>query len=200
MTTIFKPGIVKILSIFYKNRNNKIHLRKLSRETGMFGQSLMRYLKILEKEKILKSEKEANLKLYYLNKTKKVYSLLSFFDVEMIEKLPMLRKNGIKTYINNLTEPPIFAVVFGSTAKGTYKDDSDVDILLITLNKLNVKNAEKEADALNAIKISTFQMNYHDFLKELKFKKDYVIQSAIESGYPIINHINYYEVLDNERI
>ena len=38
-----------------------------------------------------------------------------------------------------------------------------------------------------------------DFIKELKLKEGPVVQSALFSGYPIINHIAYYEAL-NERV
>ena len=102
---------------------------------------------------------------------------------------------AIKTYLDNLPENPVFAVLFGSTAKGTYKEDSDIDILIITNNKISAKKAQKEADALTAMKISTFQITYKDFLIDLKMKDDKVVQSAIISGYPLINHIQYYEVL-----
>ena len=89
-------------------------------------------------------------------------------------------------------------MLFGSTAKGTYKEDSDIDILLVTNNKINGEQAEKEVDALTGMKVNTFQISYKDFLTDLKMKEDKVMQSAIASGYPLINHIQYYEVLYNE--
>jgi len=58
----------------------------------------------------------------------------------------------------------------------------------------------EEADDLTGIKISTFQIKYPEFMKELKLKEDKVLQSAINTGYPIINHLTYYEALYNERI
>ena len=200
MTTLFKPGIIKILSVFYRNNNKKIHLRQLSRETKMYGQSITRYLKELEKNNILHSEREANLKQYKLRNNKSVYSILTMFDIERFEKLPDIRKNAIDNYIRKLDETPIFIVIFGSTAKETYTQNADIDLLLITNNKVNAKEAEKEADAINAVKISTFQITYKDFIKELKLKEDNVIQSALSTGYPILNNIYYYEVLQNERI
>lgn len=200
MTTLLKPGIIKILHVFYKRKNEKIHLRELARETKMQGQSISRYLNELEKNKILKSEKLGNLKQYSLLHNSQVYSILAMLDIEKLQKLPLLRKNAINTYLNSLPQQPIFAVIFGSTAKETYKEESDIDILIITNSKINTSNAEKEADALNAMKISTFQMTFEDFKKELKLKEDKVIQSALETGYPVLNHIYYYEVLHNERV
>lgn len=200
MTTLLKPGIKKILNVFYKSKNKRIHIRELSRVTNMYGQSIMRYLKELEKEKILSSEKQGNLKQYKLNNNKLVYLTLAFFDTERFEKLPNIRKNAIANYIKKLPEVPAFIIIFGSTAKETYTKDSDIDLLVITNNKINTKEAEKEADEINAIKISTFQATYKDFIRELKMKDDKVIQSAILTGYPLLNHVYYYEVLQNARV
>ena len=134
MATLLKPGINKILHVFYRKKNEKIHLRELARETKMYGQGISRYLNELEKNKILKSEKIGNLKQYSLLKNQQVYAILAIFDVEKPQKLPILRKNAINTYINALPSSPIFAVVFGSTAKETYKDESDIDILIVMSN------------------------------------------------------------------
>lgn len=200
MTTLLKPGINKILYVFYKRKNEKIHLRELARETKMYGQGITRYLNYLEKNRILKSEKEANLKQYSLLNNQQVYSILAMFDVEKTQKLPILRKNAISIYLKSLPYPPIFAVVFGSTAKETYTEESDIDILLVSHEKMDVAKAEYETDALTAMKISTFQMAFQEFIKELKLKEDNVIQSALKTGYPVINQIYYYEVLQNERV
>ena len=111
MTTIIKPGIERILKIFY--RIDKIHLRAISRETNMYGQSVTRYLNELEKEKILKSKKEGNLKIYSWDKNNKVYSIKTLFDLERLEKLPFQRKEAIKGYIKMLPEKPVFIILFG---------------------------------------------------------------------------------------
>ncbi|MDO8656991.1 MAG: nucleotidyltransferase domain-containing protein [Nanoarchaeota archaeon] len=200
MTTLLRPGIRKILYTFYKRKNERIHLRELARETNMHGQSITRYLAQLEKEKILQTRKEGNLKQYELAHNKSVYALLSLFDVEKVEKLPLLRKKAIDTYIKALPQPPIFMVVFGSTAKETYIKDSDIDILIITNAKIDIASAEKEVDAQCAMRVSTFQMTYPRFIQELKLKEEPVIQSAIQTGYPVINHLQYYEVLYHERV
>jgi predicted nucleotidyltransferase len=200
MITILKSGYSKIMHLFYKDKTIKLHLREISRQTRLHEPSASRFLNDLEKEQILKSEKDGNLKKYSIQKTAKTYLIFELFDLNRFENLPSIRKNAIKTYLDILPEKPVFAILFGSTAKGTYKEDSDIDILIITNKKINAENAEKEADALTAIKVSTFQKTYNKFLIELKMKEDKVVQSAIVSGYPLINHIQYFEVLYNERI
>ncbi len=200
MLTILRPGYGKIMQFFYREKAVKLHLREIARQTKLFEPSTYRFLNSLEKDQILKSEKDGNLKKYSVKKGLRAYFIFEAFDLERFEKLPSIRRNAIKIYLNNLPENPVFAILFGSTAKGTYKEDSDIDILLVTNNKINVKQAEKETNALTAMKISTFQITFKDFLIDLKMKEDKVVQSAIISGYPLMNHIQYYEVLYNERI
>lgn len=200
MTTILKPGMEKIFSFFYANKEAKIHLRGLSREVGLQGQSIVRYLVQLEKENLLKSEKDGNQKKYSIRHNKSVYALFTLFNIKQFEKLPEIRKNAITYYLNQLSEKPAYAILFGSTAKENYGESSDIDILIITNKRIDATEAEKEADALTSLKISTFQMEYKDFLMELRLKEDKVVQSAIKTGYPLINHIMYYEELYNERI
>lgn len=199
MTTILNSGIEKILKIFYYEKK-KLHVRALSRKTGLYGQSIIRYLRKLEKEDFLKSEKDGNMKKYSLRNKKQVYSILTLFDIERYDELPTIRKTAIKHYLESLPEKPVYAILFGSTAKNNYEEESDIDILLVTNNKINSEEAEKEADALTTKKISTFQITYKEFKKELKLKEDKVIQSAINTGYPITNHISFYEELNDERI
>ena len=199
MTTILNHGTERVLRLFY-GAPEELHLREIARKTGLYGQSITRYLNQLEKDNILNSRKDANLRKYSLRKNKKVFSILAFFDVERFEKLPFARKNALKHYFSKLEQKPVFAILFGSTAKETFKDNSDIDLLLVTNRKLSTKEAEKEASALTAMKVSTFQITYAHFIQEIKLKSDPVVQSAIFSGYPIYNHIAYYEELNYERV
>ncbi len=200
MITLLRSGYGKIMQLFYKDKAAKLHLREIARQTKLFVPSVSRFLNSLEKDQILKSEKDGNLKKYSIKKTTRTYFLFEAFDLERFEKLPSIRRNAIKTYLENLPENPVFAILFGSTAKGTYKEDSDIDILLVTNSRISAEKAEKETNALTAMKASTFQITYKDFLIDQKMKEDKVVQSAINSGYPLMNHLQYYEVLYNERI
>jgi len=199
MLNILNSGYKKILKLFHIGKTT-FYLREIAKKTKLNENTVFRFLNKLEKEKILKSEKQGNLKLFSLRKNKQTYAILTFFDIEKYEKLPDIRKTAITHYLNSLSKQPIFAILFGSTAKETYRNDSDIDILLITNEKINTQYAENEADAQSALKVSTFQMTYKYFLKELKLNEDPVVQSAINTGYPLLNYIQYYEVLNNETI
>lgn len=200
MITILRSGCWRIMQLFYKDKDGKLHLREIARQAKLHEPSVTRFLDSLEKEGVLKAEKDGNLKKYSIRKGRRAYLIFEMFDLERQEKLPHIRRSAINHYLEKLPEKPVFAVLFGSTAKETYKEDSDIDILIITNKKIESKEAEKEADALTAAKINTFQTTYAGFLQELRLKEDKVVQSAINTGYPLTNHIAYYEVLYNERV
>lgn len=200
MTTILKEGYEKILAIFYNDKAAKIHLRDIARKAKLNENSASRFLKKLEKEKLLASKKDGNLKKYELTKNDITYSALTFFDIIKLNSLPSIRKNAILYFLNELKEKPIITILFGSTAKETYAEKSDIDLLLIVNRKISTKNAEDYADSQTTIRINCIQIELNDLKQELKLKQDKVIQSALKTGYPITNHIEYYRLLQNERI
>lgn len=199
MLNIVKKGYKDILRLFYTDKA-QFHLREIAKKTRLNENSAYRFLNKLEKEKILKSRKQGNMKLFSLRKNKLVYAILAFFDIEKYEKMQHIRKTAISYYLKSLPKQPVFAILFGSTAKETSREDSDIDILIITNEKIDTKQAEKVADAQSAQRISTFQMDYNHFLKELKLSEDPVVQSAVKTGYPLLNHIRYYEAINDEAI
>lgn len=194
MLTYMRSGYENILKLFYNNPKEKIHLREIARQTELHEPSVYRILNELEHDNILQSEKEGNLKKYSLTKTKQTYHLLTAFDIERFASVPTLRKRAIHTFLKTLPEQPVFAILFGSTAKETHTKDSDIDILLVTNKKIQTRQAKNKTDALTATQVNTVQITYDEFLKELKLQEDSVIQSAIHTGYPLTNHIQYYEV------
>ncbi len=194
--TIIQKQYWSILQLFYANHNSPLHLRDISRKIHLRESATSRHLHVLETTNILKSHKEANLKKYTLKK-QAIAEIFSLFDNEKLEALPLLRKNAINFYINTLKEKPIFILLFGSTAKGTFRDDSDIDVITIFNQKTDTKEAIKYAEAQTGIKISEFQLTYNQFMTELKLEQDHVIQAGIETGYPIYNQIYFYEVKDH---
>ena len=186
-----------ILQLFYTNHNSPLHLRDISRKIDLRESATSRHLHALEKTNVLKSYKEANLKKYLLKK-QAIPEIFSLFDNEKLEALPLLRKNAIKEYLKALKNKPVLMIVFGSTAKGNYKDDSDIDIIEIFTTKTNTKDAKNHAESLTGMSIQTFQMTEENFYKELKMKEDMVLQSGINTGFPVFNNQYFYELMYNE--
>jgi predicted nucleotidyltransferase len=199
MLNIMNKGYIAILKLFYKNRSD-LHLRAIAKATGLNGHSAYRFLERLEKDQILSSRKQGNMRLFSLRHNNRTHAILTFFDTERYQTLPHIRRTAISSYLHTLPQQPVYAILFGSTAKDTFKHDSDIDILLITNTRIDTKKAEREAGAQSALRISTFQITYPKFLKELRLKEDKVIQSALNTGYPLINHIKYHGDLHDATI
>jgi predicted nucleotidyltransferase len=199
MLNIIHNGYKKILALFYKNKEQEIHFREIARETKLNENSTSRFLEKLESDKILSSRKDGNLKKYSMTNNLNAYSAYLLFDLERFERFPDVRKNALIYYMNALPEKPVFLLVFGSTAKETFRDDSDIDVLLVMNRRISTEESEKEADASTGMIISTFQITLEDFVKELKLKEDKVVQSALITGFPIMNHVYYYGTLYDQR-
>ena len=157
METIFKAGCWKIIELFYHNKLAKIHLREIARRTKLNENSATRFLKLLEKIGLLKSELDGNLKKYSIVSSKRLFAIFALFDVEKFNRLPSLRKDAVVFFLKAMPEKPIIAVLFGSTAKENYTKESDIDILLVVNKKINTEKAEDYADSQTGIKISCFQ-------------------------------------------
>ena len=141
MQTIIKRGIWKILNIFYRNKNKPVHLREIARLSGMNESTASLHLKSLVKDDIMNHAYEGNLKKFYVRKNR-IPEIFPLFDQERLEKLPLLRKNAVKLYIKSLENTPVLLIIFGSTAKGTFKDESDLDLFEVFSIKKGAK-AEK---------------------------------------------------------
>jgi predicted nucleotidyltransferase len=195
METVLKNGYEKILNIFYKEKNGKIHLREISRRIKMNENSATRFLKQLEEQDILKSEREGNLKKYFIQKKIQIFWIFSLFDIRKYNSLPNIRKNAITQFIDRLEEKPLIVLLFGSTVKKTFVSSSDVDLMLVVNRKIKTEHAETYAESQTGIRINSFQLTHKNFQEEIKLKKDTLVQSAISTGYPIINHLSYYEII-----
>jgi len=191
--------IWKILELFYKNKNQPLHLREIARQINLGESPATRHLNYLTKTQILKFKAEANLKKFYISQ-KQIPQIFPLYDIERFEELPLLRKNALKYYLYKLENKPILIVLFGSTAKGTFKEESDIDLIEVYNEKTNNKEAVKFAEAQTGLRINTIQITFKQYTEELKLKKDHVIQSGLETGFPVYNHQFFYEVLNNERV
>ena len=198
MVTIVKSGHNKILRLFYENKKASVHLREIARKTRLYANSATRFLDQLEKEGLIASQKDGNLKKYSIIKSEKLNNIFASFDIERLNNLPLARKRAISYFLDKLPERPVMVVLFGSTAKETFRKDSDIDLILVVNRKIDLGKAKDYVDAQEGIKINCFQITYEEFLKEVKLKEDKVIQSALNTGYPIFNQMLFYEVYLNE--
>ena len=188
---------LKIIAELEKNQRG-IHLRELSRlvKTGL--PNVKRFVDILEKEKVIKKQKEANLLKVYLRESQKTIAYLKQLNTEKFLSLPIVIKNSINDFISELEVKPLITLIFGSYAKRNYTKESDIDILLVfqkVENTESIENTAKRISMKTNTKINPVYLNYtnfeknflnkeHDFSREIR--QDIIILLGVEFYYKLL--------------
>ena len=136
METKFK--IIKEL----KETPKGVHLRGLSRIINSGLPNVKRFLKILEEEKVVRKEKDANLIKFKLKESQKTLAYLKQINTGEFLRLPVKIQNSIIEFLGELENKPLLVLIFGSYAKGTQSAKSDLDLLIIVRDKKDIKNIE----------------------------------------------------------
>ena len=198
--TLFGRGKEKILGCFYKNRQKELYFSEILRETKLTQNTTLKHLKNLQEGNLIISTKKIGNTFYKVNvKNPQIYSIFSYFDYKRFNELPSERKRAINEFMEKLNIKPLIALIFGSTAKGTFGKESDIDILLIYNKKeANDKRLKEDIEAITGVKIQTFII-YLDYFKEQILKEeDKVITHAIKTGFAITGFDKFYKEVLNE--
>ncbi|PIS06096.1 MAG: hypothetical protein COT80_02570 [Candidatus Buchananbacteria bacterium CG10_big_fil_rev_8_21_14_0_10_33_19] len=197
---IFGEGKGKILECFYRNRYREMYFSEILRETKLTPNTTLKHLKNLKNSHIIVSTKEIGNTFYRINsKNPEIYSIFSFFDYERFNGISNERKRAITEFIEKIKFKPLVIVIFGSTAKGTFGKNSDIDILLIYNKKeFNNNKLKEDIEATTGIKIQTFIIDFDYFKKQILTKEDNVIIHAIKTGFVMSGHDIFYKEVLNE--
>jgi len=141
----------ELLEILLFNPEKEYHLREISRIVDKNPTFVKKELEKLEEAGLVKKRKKANLVLFKLNKEspihrelKKIFIKTHSFGKVMREKLENYDK--IK-----------YALIYGSFAKGTERETSDIDLLIVgnpsekNLQRTITKLEEKTGREINYI-------------------------------------------------
>lgn len=139
---------VSVLSITLFEEN--LHLREISRRAKVSPYETKRELDNLVSLGILLIEKKGNLSLYRTNPACPFLSELKSLYLKTDGALALLRKELQK--LSGIE----YALVYGSMAKGTYSEKSDIDLLVIG----SIEESPLEALALRLQKILKREINY----------------------------------------
>ncbi|MFH0961544.1 MAG: nucleotidyltransferase domain-containing protein [archaeon] len=183
----------KVLKLFLSGpKKGRMHTREVARMAKISPGTASKALNSLEKEGLLESSPDGPLRKYSLATGEKGAIRLAQFQVESFLRIPIEKRDAIAEFISALPEQPVFSVLFGSTAKGGARKDSDIDILLVFNGSgIDTARAAEKAEARTGTTINLVQCSYRDFLTELKTGNDKVIASAVNTGIPLSNHLSY---------
>ncbi len=195
---LFGKGKEELINCFYRNRNKQLYFSEILRETKRTPNTTLKHLHNLQKNDLIVSTKKVGNTFYKINQSNPLwYSLVSYFDYKRFNALPSERKRAINEFLKKINVKPLIAVLFGSTAKGTFGKESDIDILLV-YNKKEAKdpNLKRDIEAITGIKIQSVTITFDYFKEQLLKEEDAVITHAIKTGFVIAGFDAFYrEVL-----
>jgi len=153
----------KVLNYFFLNSGSSLYVNELSEKLSLDKRNLVKKLKELENEGLLKSESRGNLKLYSGNEKYPLYNEYKRIILKTLgfeKKLTDLLKDlkDIKT-----------VYIYGSYAEDRLSVHSDIDLLVVGNHKIvslqkKINSLQKEIDR----EINIVNMDESDFNKRKK--------------------------------
>ena len=193
--TLFGKGREKILRCFYEARGKERYFSEILRATGLSQPAGLHQLRALEASNVIVSTKKIGNTFYKINaKNPQVHAIFAYLDYQQLNELPSPRKKAIVEFLERSEKKPLIVVVFGSTAKGTFTKESDIDLLLVynTKEKADTK-LQGEIEAVTGMNIQTFIIDYAYFKEQMMKQDDAVITHAIKTGFPVSGFDLFYQ-------
>lgn len=132
---------LEIFRLFCIKAGTKLNQRKISKLLKVSPTAIAKSLKLLEKEFLIKKEKnkEMNLNLVELNRDNK-----RTLELKRIENLKILYESNLVDFLEE-SFPGSTIILFGSYAKGEDTEKSDIDIAIINSKEkpLNLTSFEE---------------------------------------------------------
>lgn len=174
----------EMLSMFTGKYEREIYGRALIGRVSMSQKNIALTLEELESQSILKSRKEGNLKHYSLNLDyTEIKDIISM--AEMMKKVKFMAKQRKMAHI--FRQDSRIVGIFGSYAKGTQKEDSDIDLFVIGKK---IKNDYGEKGKALDLGVSTKYFSPSEWAKLLK-KRNALCREIIENHIIIFGVENF---------
>ena len=192
---VFGKGKEKILECFYRNRKKELYFSEILRETGLTPNTTLKHLRNIQELGLISSTKKIGNTFYRITpKNPLVYAIFSYFDYKRLNELPPERKRAVNDFLNGIRVKPLIAIIFGSTAKGNFGRQSDIDMLLIFNKKERIdKKLKEEVKAVTGVRIQTFIIDLDYFKEQILKEEDKVITHAIKTGFPVTGNDRFYK-------
>ncbi len=184
----------KMYRAYFESKKSSLYFNEIKELSKLSDSSLTNTLNRLIKNNILTQEKTKS-NTFYIIKDKKLFAL-KFSEIAM-QKFNTLNtgvKNPLKNFLKNISQEIYTIILFGSTSRKEEQKESDIDLLVITNKKLDLKNNKKEAEITSKHPISLFQASVRQFIQN----KDDIIIQARKTGFPIYKEQNFYEAVLDE--
>lgn len=175
---------IKILR-FFSSSQGQFTTREIARRIDLTVPNVSRALKELEEQAILISQQAGRSILYSLNQN---HYLVNTAILPIFKKESEAMKNLANLLNRNLGHKIVSAILFGSLARREEKRISDIDMLFIVNNGVNLQKMEKEILEKNPEVIHLFGnslspliMTVSEFVSKFK-KKDRLLSKILKEG------------------
>lgn len=164
------PTVMSVLEFFLADPLKEYYEREVARKAGVSRGSAHRILKLLLKLGFLSREEKGRMLIYRLNLKEPVVRqfkiLVNIFALrELVDKLKMHSRR---------------IVLFGSCAQGVDVRESDVDLLVIALEKESVRRIISDFNRESERKVAAVVVDMNEFVR-LK-REDMPLYENIERG------------------
>ena len=159
----------KLLNYFFINPEESLHVNELPRKLGVDKRNLVKKIKELETEGLLKHQRMGNLKLYSLNKDYPLYEEYRKIVMKTIGLEEQLRQ--ILKRVKGVQEVHIY----GSYAKNAMEPHSDIDLLVV--GNHNILLLQKRLNKLQreiGREINVVNMDNREFKRKMKSKDSFI--------------------------
>lgn len=160
MDELFKDNIYKILELFIQHPSDEFSIRGIARNLNLNHATVIKYIVFLEASGFIKKRQSTLYPTYYADTESKKY--LSHKKDWLVSDI--MGSGLIETIIKDAM--PSSIILFGSCAKATFNENSDIDIFVESKEvRINLSKYEKRlGHKINLL----FEQNINDLSKELR--------------------------------
>ncbi len=160
MDELFKNNTYRILEPFIEFPTKDFSVRGLARELKLSHATILNYINDLQKLSLIKKKKATLYPTYFANTESQKYK---FYKKNWL--IFKIKESGLIDHIQKETLPSSI-ILFGSGAKATFTENSDIDIFVESNEtKLDITKYEKKLNhKINLL----FEQNINNLSKELR--------------------------------
>ena len=176
MDELFKNNTYRILELFIEFPTKDFSMRGLARELKLSHATILNYINDLQKLSFIKKKEATLYPTYFANTESQKYK---FYKKNWL--IFKITESGVIDYIQKEILPTSI-ILFGSGAKATFTEKSDIDIFIeANETKLELTKYEKK---LNCKINLLFEQNINNLSKELR---NNIINGVVLYGFIKVN-------------
>lgn len=160
MDKIFKNNTYRILELFIEFPSKDFSVRGIARDLKLSHATILNYINDLQKLNLIKKKETTLYPTYFANTESQKYK---FYKKNWL--IFKITEPGLIDYIQKETLPSSI-ILFGSGAKATFTEKSDIDIF-VEANETKLSLAKYEKKLGHKINL-LFEQNINNLSKELR--------------------------------